>query len=183
MTKAPKVLSTKVVAKTRIFTVEQMEIVFSNGYKGVFERIKGSAKGAVLIVPMLDNDTVLLTREYAAGVNRYELALPKGGINSDETILETANRELKEEVGYGAHKLEHLISFTTSPAYINHQTHVVLAQQLYEKRLPGDEPELIEVIPWRINNLNTLLFNKECTEGRSIAALYYVRDFLNNSGN
>jgi len=183
MNKAPKVLSSKIVAKTRIFTVEQMEIAFSNGNTSIFERIKGSEKGAVLIVPLLDTNTVLLTREYAAGVNRYELGLPKGGIDGDETLLEAANRELMEEAGYGAHKLDHLISFTTSPAYINSETHVVLAQQLYEKRLPGDEPETIEVIPWRFTDLNTLLSKEECTEARSIAALYYVRDYLNNSGN
>ena len=63
MNKAPKVLTSKIVAKTRIFTVEQMEIAFSNGKKGIFERIKGSEKGAVLIVPLLDKETVLLTRE------------------------------------------------------------------------------------------------------------------------
>ena len=184
MAQTPTVLSSTVVATTRIFTIEQKKIAFSNGNTRVFECIKGSPEGAVLIVPLLKEDTVLLTREYATGVDRYELAFPKGGVDQQESILDAANRELMEEVGYGARKLKHLISFTTSPAYINHETHVVLATDLYEKRLKGDEPETPEVIPWRLSNINALLLHKECTEARSIAALYFVRDFLiQNTGN
>ena len=51
---------------------------------------------------MLDDDTVLLMREYAAGVHRYELGLLKGRMDAGETPEQAANRELKEETGYGA---------------------------------------------------------------------------------
>jgi ADP-ribose diphosphatase len=143
-----------------------------------YERLNASPHGAVLVVPMLDDDTVLLIREYAAGVHRYELGLPKGLIEPDETVLEAANRELMEEVGYGARDLRHLTSFTLAPGYFAHVTHVVLARDLYEQRRPGDEPEEIEVVPWRMRELKSLLAQEDCTEARSIAALYMVRDLL-----
>ena len=60
----------------------------------------------VAVVPMLDDDTVLLIREYAAGVHRYELGLVKGRIDAGETSLQAADRELKEEAGYGARSLD-----------------------------------------------------------------------------
>ncbi|HFD92349.1 MAG TPA: NUDIX domain-containing protein, partial [Gammaproteobacteria bacterium] len=109
---------------------------------------------------------------------RYELALPKGRIEPDETPVDAANRELKEEVGYGARRLEHFTSVTIAPGYISHVTHIVLAQDLYEQREEGDEPEEIEVVPWNLARLGELLQQEDCTEARSIAALYMAKDLL-----
>ena len=88
MRKLPRILDTQSVVKTRLFHVEQLDLEFSNGVVVQYERLRGSERGAVLIVPMLDADTVLLIREYAAGVHRYELALPKGRIEADEEPIE-----------------------------------------------------------------------------------------------
>lgn len=176
----PKILHSAIVAKTKVFSIEQMQLRFTNGREVEYERLLGSPHGAVLVVPLLDDETVLLIREYAAGVQRYELALPKGAMNHDEDLLQAANRELMEEVGYGAHDLQLVKSVTVSPGYLNHETHIVLARNLYEKRLPGDEPEPIEVVPWKLADLEGLLNHAECTEARSIAALFMVRyHFLN----
>jgi ADP-ribose diphosphatase len=172
----PTVLHSKLIARTRIFRVEQRDLRFTNGVEVSFERLVGSTGGAVLIVPMLDDDTVMLIREYAAGVHRYELALPKGRIEVDEPLLDAANREIMEEVGYGAHSLRHLSSLTVAPGYLSHETHIVLAEDLYEERHPGDEPEEIEVVLWSLSQLPELLTHDECTEARSIAALFMVRE-------
>ena len=179
MSKKPRILSAQTVARTRLFHVEEVGLEFANGTVVHYERLNASPRGAVLVVPMLDEDTVLLIREYAAGVHRYELALPKGLIESGENVLEAANRELMEEVGYGARDLQHITSFTLAPGYFGHVTHVVFARDLYEQRSPGDEPEEIEVVPWRISALRELMAQEDCTEARSIAALYMVRDLLN----
>jgi ADP-ribose diphosphatase len=176
--KKPSVIHSELIASTRIFRVEQRDLQFSNGIEVSYERLVGSGKGAVLIVPMLDDNTVLLIREYAAGVHRYELALPKGKIESDEPLLEAANREIMEETGYGAKDLNHLTSFTVAPGYLSHQTHIVLAENLYEQKHDGDEPEEIEVIPWKMDRLPELFSLEECTEARSIAALFMVRDLM-----
>jgi len=181
MPKKPEILSIKTVAQSRLFTVEQVDLRFSNGVTTEYERLKGSRNGAVLVVPMLDDDTVLLVREYAAGVDRYELGLPKGRVEMGEDPLDAANRELMEEVGQGAHSLKHLISLTLAPAYFGHHTQVVLAQDLYPKQLEGDEPEDIEVVPWRLSQLPELLASGECSEARSLAALFLVRDLLATS--
>jgi ADP-ribose diphosphatase len=111
----PEVLHSEVVAHTNHFRVERRKLRFSNGNEVSHERLIGSENGAVLIVPMLDQDTVLLIREYATGVHRYELALPKGRIEANEPLLEAANREIMEEIGHGANKLHHLTSLTVAP--------------------------------------------------------------------
>ncbi len=176
--KKPSVIHSELIASTRIFRVEQRDLQFSNGIKVSYERLVGSDNGAVLIVPMLDDNTVLLIREYAAGVHRYELALPKGKIEPNEPLLEAANREIMEEVGYGSKDLSHLTSLTVAPGYLSHETHIVLAENLYEQKCDGDEPEEMEVVPWQLDRIPELLTHEECTEARSIAALFMVRELM-----
>lgn len=173
----PRILHKQTLARTRLFEVEELRLEFSNGVVVQYERLH-SASGAVLVVPMRDEHTVLLIREYAAGVHRYELALPKGRIEPDESLVDAANRELMEEVGFAARRLTPLTSFTVAPGYLGHVTQVVLAQDLYEQRSEGDEPEEIEVIPWSLHDLPALLAREDCTEARSIAALFWVRELL-----
>lgn len=178
MREKPRILNTETLARTRLFHIEQLDLRFSNGVVASYERLKSGSNGAVLVVPVVDGDTVLLIREYAAGVHRYELALPKGRVEEGETLMDAANRELMEEVGYGARSLSKISSLTLAPGYVGHVTHLVLAEDLYEQRLEGDEPEEIEVVPWRLDDIDALLECEDCTEARSIAALFMVRDLL-----
>jgi ADP-ribose diphosphatase len=180
MRKKPQILGTHTLAKTRLFHIEQLDLRFTNGVEIQYERLIGSPQGAVLIVPMLDDATFLLVREYAAGIDRYELSLPKGRIEQGEEILNAANREIMEEVGYGARSLHHLTSFTLAPGYLGHFTHVVVARELYPQQISGDEPEPLEVVPWRMDDLSQLIGRDDCTEARSIAALFMAREYLGN---
>ena len=160
------------------FQVERLELEFSNGARRTYERMKPGGLGAVIIVPMLDTETVLLVREYGVGLERYELGLPKGRLDPGEAVEEGANRELKEEVGYGARRLTPLHTLSLSPSYMSHVAHVVLAQELYPERLEGDEPEPLDVVPWKLADLHTLVARDDVTEGRSIAALFMAREYL-----
>ncbi len=180
MLEKPKILNRKIVAHSRLFRVESLDLKFSNGATRQYERLMrpSGSMGAVLIVPMIDIETVLLVREYSGGLDRYELGLAKGKIDAGETALQAANRELKEEVGYGAHKIEQISSLSIAPSYMEHMTEIILAQDLYPEKLPGDEPEELEVVPWKLDNLTELVTSGQCTEARSIAALYMVRDYI-----
>ena len=179
MFEKPTILNKKVVAKSRLFRIESLDLQFSNGAQRNYERLaRGNSSGAVLIVPMLDTETVLLIREYSAGIDRYELGLPKGKTDAGESFLDAANRELKEEVGFGSRNLHHLSSFSVAPSYLEHMTEIIIAQDLYAEKLPGDEPEELEVVPWKLNNINALLATGECTEARSIAALFMTLEYF-----
>ena len=181
MPNRPKILKQTVLARTRQFCIEELDLEFSNGERRQYERLaRNASSGAVLVVPMLDPETVLLVREYAAGIHRYELGLPKGKLDPGEDIYAAANRELKEEIGYGAGKLRHLHQVSLAPAYLEHTIDIILAEELYPEKLAGDEPEELQVVPWSLNRIDTLLASGECSEARSIAALYLALDHLNN---
>jgi ADP-ribose diphosphatase len=179
MPNRPKILKQTIIAQTRQFRIEALELEFRSGQFRRYERLaRNASMGAVLIVPMLDAHTVLLIREYAAGLHRYELGLPKGKIDAGEDRLCAANRELKEEVGYGAKKLQHLHTVSLAPAYLEHTIDIILAEDLYPEKLQGDEPEELEVVPWDIRRIDSLLATGECSEARSIAALYMTLEYL-----
>jgi ADP-ribose diphosphatase len=177
--KMPIIHNKVVIAETRQFRIESLQLEFSGGEIRHYERLmRGGSTGAVLIVPMLTGDTVLLVREYAAGLHRYELGLPKGKMDPGEDNLAAANRELKEEIGYGAARLQHLHTVSMAPAYLEHTIDIILAEDLYPERLVGDEPEELEVVPWNIHQIDALMAGGECSEARSIAALYLVASHL-----
>ena len=171
MRQKPKILSRRLAAESRLFRIEQIDLEFANGSRRTFERVPGGAD-SVLIVPMLDGDTVVLIREYGAGSDRYELGFPKGVVERGEDPLSAADRELQEEIGYGARRLQIIDRLSLVPGYIQHHSLIVLAQDLYPQRRQGDEPEPIEVVPWRLSEIDALLAREDFDEARSVAALF-----------
>lgn len=183
MEKKPAILSQRIVASSRLFKVEELHLRFSNGQERTFERLVGGARaGAVMIIALLDKEHVVIIEEYSAGVDNYQLTLPKGLIEQDEDVLEAANRELKEETGYGANYLEYITTLSLSPSYMGQRIQVVLATNLYSEKLPGDEPEPLLVSTINLHDLLEVSQNPKFTEGRAIAALYIVRDLLIQRG-
>lgn len=184
MREKPTVLSREIVARSRLFAVEQLQLKFTNGVERTYERLAGKANGygAVMVVALRDADTALLVEEYCAGTDAYELSLPKGLIEPGEDVLDAANRELKEEAGYGARHLEHLTELSLSPGYMSQRIQVVLAWDLYEEKLPGDEPEPMGLDSVRLSQLSQLVSHPQFSEGRALAALYLARDVIAQRG-
>lgn len=178
MPKKPIITRTETLAKTRLFHIQKVGLLFNNGTEVEYERLRSPGTGAVLIVPLLQNDTIMLIREYVAGMDCYEVSFPKGVIDPGETAQQAAHREIKEEIGYGARELKTLKVLSVAPGYSDYQTHIVLATELYPEKLIGDEPEDIEVLPWPLNELDRLLLRDDFVEARSIAALFLLHQEL-----
>ncbi len=174
----PVILSQKQIAKTKIFCVEELALEFSNGEKRIYERLVAGKSGAVMIVAVTEKNELVLISEYSAGTHSYQLAFPKGLIDQGETVLDAANRELKEEVGFGANQLKQLKTMTLAPGYLSHQMYLILATDLYPEKLAGDEPEPLEVVYWPMDKIDELLAQENFTEARSIAALLMVEKIL-----
>lgn len=175
-TALPQIRKRTTVASSKLFRIEQLELTFSNGIERVYERMEGTGRGSVMIVPMLDENTILLIREYCAGTHSYELGFPKGLIDAGEVADYAAIRELKEEIGYGANSLQLLKSVAMAPTFFSGDMNIYLAKELYHEKLEGDEPEPLEIVPWKIVDYLTLLARDDFKEARSITALMLVLD-------
>ncbi len=173
----PIINDSKIVAKSRLFTIEQLDLTFSNGETRQYERMKGISRGAVMVVPIKDGK-LLLAREYAAGTNNYEVGFPKGLVDPGETADQAAIRELQEEIGYAANNLTFLKEVSLAPSYFSSKMKLFIAEDLYASQLEGDEPEPIEVVPWAISNWKKLLEEEHFTEARSVSALFLAMAYL-----
>lgn len=175
----PKILATRTVAKSHLFEIQAVDLAFSNGEQRTYERFTPGAHQAVMMIP-IDGDDLLMIREYAVGMERYELGFPKGGIDQGETPEEAANRELKEEIGLGAHKIQFLRTVITSPSYMRSIMHILVAEDFYPCKLEGDEPEPLEIVRVPLAKLEDLLTDPAFNEARNLTALYTLRDYLKN---
>lgn len=176
--KKPEVLHARWIAHSRLFHVEEQRLRFANGAERTYERLNPGFHGAVMIVPVDQRGRLLLVREYGAGIGDYYLSFPKGAQQDGESPLEAANRELMEEIGLGARRLEIIADLALSPSYMGHRISVVLARELFEQRLPGDEPEPLEVSAHGIEDLMAMQARGELQEGYAVAALYLARERL-----
>lgn len=175
----PEILSVRTAARSRLFHIEAVQLRFSNGNEREYERIAGpAAAGAVLIVPLFDAETILLVREYAVGIDCYQLGFPIGLVEHGETTLQAANRELMEETGFAARELRHLHTLSLAPGILGYRMDVVLATSLYRHHRIGDEPERPEIVEWPIARLEELLGRADISDARTLAALFVIRAAL-----
>jgi len=165
----------KVIFQTKFFTIKDVDLANDAGTRGTYQIIE---KGkSALIVPLL-GDQVVLVREYFPAIDKYQLGLPKGRIDEGRDEISTANKELQEEIGYKAEKIDLLGILTMSPGYIKHDTHIFLARDLVESKLVGDEMEVLEVVKYPFVDFEGLINRGEITEARMIAALFMAKSFL-----
>ena len=167
----PTIRKTQVLAQSRFFTIEAMHLTFSNGVERVYERLPAVGEQGVIVVAVNDNEELLLIREYAAGFHEFQLTLPKGAAEVDETLQAAAARELAEEAGFGARDVRFVKRLSIAPGHMGFTINVLMASDLYPYDIPGDEPEPPELVLWPLEKIDELLTHEEFYEARVIAAL------------
>ena len=172
----PKHLSTKEIFQKGRFLIKDVEVELENGNKATFQY--WDKADTAMIVPVTDKGDVIFITEYQHALNSLMLSLPKGRIEKGEASMEVANKELQEEIGYKANKLDKIGSFTTIPGYISGKTIIYLARDLVKSKLKGDEVWKLTISRYPLENFERLIDDQKLTEARIIAALYETRRFL-----
>ncbi len=127
--------------------------------------------GAVAIVPLDSGMNVLMVRQYRKPVEQPLLEVPAGGLDEGEEPEACAHRELREETGYLAARMEALASFFTTPGFCDEVMHAFLATGLTPGVADPDEDENIEVVPVPLDRVLSMIQQGEIRDAKSIAAL------------
>ena len=130
--------------------------------------------GAAAVVPFLSDDEVLLIRQfrYAAGGEIYEV--PAGKLDPGETPEACAYRELEEETGYRAGRLEPLAQILTTPGFTDERIHLFAAEALSPGRQRLDDDELIELVPLPLAEALAMVWSDALPDAKSSLALLHA---------
>ncbi len=129
-------------------------------------------KGAVCVIPVTENGEVVMVRQYRYAVERVLWEIPAGKLDSTSEIpLEAAKRELREETGAVAQKLEYLGEYLGSPAILDEKIHMYLATGLTFGNRDLDEDEFVETDRVPLEKLVEMVLGGEIPDGKTQAAV------------
>ncbi len=167
-------ISRELIHKGAIIDYYQDTMKIPNGNTAKWDFIKH--KGAAAVVAVKEDGRLLMVRQYRNALERETLEIPAGGLNGPEEPTDlAAARELEEETGYTAGKMELLISLYTTVAFCNEKIDVYVATDLRKSRQHLDDDEFLDVESHEIEELIRLIYDCKIQDGKTISALlaYY----------
>ena len=167
-------IDSKTVWEGKIATVHVDRVRYDDGDEAERERV--AHPGAVAVVAH-DGERLFLVRQPREAVDEQSLLeLPAGKLDAEgEGPLETAKRELAEEIGKGAHTWRHLTTFYTSPGFVEEVCHVYVATDLYDENAEVDEDERIEIVEAPLAELDAVI--EGCHDAKTLVGLLWFRAF------
>lgn len=164
----------ELIHKGAIIDYYQDTIKIPNGNIAKWDYIKH--KGAAAVVAVKEDGRLLMVRQFRNALDRETIEIPAGGLNSvDEPTDIAAARELEEEAGYTAGKMELLISIRTTVAFCDEKIDVYVATDLKRSKQHLDEDEYLDVETYTIEELIQMVYDCKIQDGKTVAALlaYY----------
>lgn len=169
-------LSTKLVYDGRLLKVREDDVRLPDGKTARREYLQHP--GAAIIIPMLDDKTVLLERQYRYALRRHFYELPAGKIEAGEDPLATARRELKEECGYQANDWQHLTTLHPCIGYSDERIELYLARALeHVGGVALDDGEFLELVPLPVCDALVWIQTGRITDVKTIAGMLWLRAF------
>lgn len=163
-----EILGSESIYKGKIFDVNRYHIRHGDlEYKR--EIIKHN--GSVVIVPVFDDGTVAMVRQYRYAAGRFLLEIPAGTLNKDEPMETGARRELEEEIGVTAQRLEKLTEFYVSPGFLTEKMYVYLATGLTATAQNLEDDEILSVERYSFPELFKKIAAGEIEDAKTICGL------------
>lgn len=164
----PKIISTETIYKGRVFDLEN-SLVREGEIEYKREIIKHN--GSAVIVPVFEDLNVALVRQYRQAAEKFLLEIPAGTLEIGESPEVGALRELEEEIGFRAGKIEKLTEFYVSPGFLTEKMFVFLATNLTETAQNLDEDEVISIERFSFPELYEKIRNGEIQDAKSMVSL------------
>jgi ADP-ribose pyrophosphatase len=134
--------------------------------------------GAVVVLPLMPDRTVIMIRNYRYTVGEYLLELPAGTLEPHEDPINCAGRELLEETGYLADRLQYLTSIYASPGILTEKMHIYVATGLNAQQAEPDEGEQIELQPMPLEDCIEAIRTGQIVDSKTIATLLMYDRFF-----
>jgi len=152
------------------FAVERRE--FPHPKAGVVRRELVVHPGAVVILPILNDESAVLIHNYRFAVGSELLELPAGTLEAGEEPIDCAARELEEETGYAADRIEPLVTFYTSPGFTDERMHAFVATGLTRTAQRLDATEQIRAVTMPLADTLAATRDGRIVDGKTIATLH-----------
>ncbi len=140
-----------------------------NGYIVSLEVIRHP--GAILVVPFLERDKIILIRQFRPVINSYIWELPAGSLHKNERLLKCAERELAEEIGYEAGVWKKMGYIYPAPGYATEKIHIYEARRLMKVETRNEQDEVITPKPLSKKDIVKLLKQGKIVDAKTICAL------------
>ena len=163
----------------KVFELIRENITLENGTTTDVEFIEHP--GAAAIIPFLDDNRIVLLKQYRHALKKHIWEIPAGTLDPREEIISCAKRELIEETGYSANGWQKLGEITPVPGYSDERIHMYLATKLQPVEQDLDEDEVIQVQEVEFNDAMDMIGNGEIQDAKSIAGLYMASNWLKDS--
>jgi ADP-ribose pyrophosphatase len=168
MSETPEFIDSKKIFEGRVFDVT-VDTVREGGQTYIREIVRHP--GSVVILPVFSDDTIALVKQYRHPAVKYLLELPAGTLNDQEQPEVGAARELEEELGVVAGKLEKLAEFFVSPGFLNEKMWLYLANDLRETQQRLEDDEAIEIVRVSIERALQMITEREIEDAKTIIGL------------
>src|SRR2546422_6449663 len=174
-------IATKRIHSGQVIDLDVDTVRFPDGSSGELEMIRHP--GAAAVVPFASDPrghdpTVLLIQQYRYAANGSLIEIPAGRLNPGEDPQVCAHRELLEEVGVTAGRLERLTTIWTTPGFTDERIHLFLASDLTAGQHAREPDEFIEVTPTPLSEVLKLIRSGVISDAKTIVALFFVAGFV-----
>jgi ADP-ribose pyrophosphatase len=173
-------ISSKRVYSGRVINVDIDTVRFPNGSTGELEMVRHP--GASAVIPFLtDPDSgdpqILLIKQYRYAAGDFIYEIPAGKLDGDEDPKECARRELREETGCTATRIEHLYTFYTTPGFTDETIHAFMATGLTRGEVEHERDEFMSLETVTLSRALELIKSGELKDAKTALAILYVAGF------
>lgn len=174
--RAFETIRSETVYRGKVFDVRRDAVRLPDGKQTNLDIVEHNS--SVTLLPVDEQGRVWFVRQYRHPALAHLLELPAGVMHDDETAEACAEREVREEIGMAAGRLQKVGEFFLAPGYSTEYMYVFLATDLRPDPLPGDEDEFISIEKISLDQVVSMAEKGEFRDSKTLAALFLARPYL-----
>lgn len=167
-TDCPQILASNEIFRGRVFEVTVDTIREGDA---TYQREIVHHPGSAVIVPIFEDNTIALVRQYRHPAVKYLLEVPAGTLNEGEAPEDGAARELEEELGVIANRLEKLSEFFVSPGFLEEKMWVYLASEMTQTTQKLEDDEIMEIVRMPFSQALSMITTGEIEDAKTIIGI------------